>query len=317
MSDIQYQLKEGVELLGRFGPNQRDAWLQARQSGIGGSDIASILGLSQWGSPLSVWQSKREIVEVEENEYMRAGRMLEPIVVSYFVDQTQLATIEPDNAIYRRIDTPYLCTPDRFIVYDANEFGVLECKTTQQYITAPDIPLSWLCQLQWTLMVCNEKRGALAWLRNGVYFDYMEMERDEEFCDMMVERAREFWVEYVLPGIPPAPINDTDVKALYPVSLAGTSIEATDAMLEAWQRLVTLRAEIAKLEHDKSAEEEALKMYMQNNETLTFEGQVLSVWKSTKGSRRFDEKRFKEEHPDLYSQYIKEQPRSRRFTIKG
>lgn len=37
----------------------RADWLAARRTGIGGSDVAPILGLSKWRSPLDVYMVKR------------------------------------------------------------------------------------------------------------------------------------------------------------------------------------------------------------------------------------------------------------------
>lgn len=36
----------------------RADWLKLRRRGIGGSDVAAILGLSKWRTPLEVWQDK-------------------------------------------------------------------------------------------------------------------------------------------------------------------------------------------------------------------------------------------------------------------
>jgi hypothetical protein len=36
----------------------RASWLAARGKGIGGSDVAAILGLSPWNAPLSLWMKK-------------------------------------------------------------------------------------------------------------------------------------------------------------------------------------------------------------------------------------------------------------------
>ena len=33
-------------------------WLKQRQSGIGGSEIAAIVGLNQYTTPMQVWESK-------------------------------------------------------------------------------------------------------------------------------------------------------------------------------------------------------------------------------------------------------------------
>ena len=47
-------------------PTTRAEWLKLRQIGIGGSDVAALLGLSKWRTPLDVYNSKvEEPVEVD------------------------------------------------------------------------------------------------------------------------------------------------------------------------------------------------------------------------------------------------------------
>ena len=36
----------------------RDDWLQERSKGIGGSDVATVLGLNPYKTPLSLWEEK-------------------------------------------------------------------------------------------------------------------------------------------------------------------------------------------------------------------------------------------------------------------
>jgi putative phage-type endonuclease len=58
----------------------RDEWLAARRTGIGGSDIAAILGLSPWRTPLDVYRDKVDGAEQPETEAMRWGRLLEDVI---------------------------------------------------------------------------------------------------------------------------------------------------------------------------------------------------------------------------------------------
>ena len=36
----------------------REEWLEWRRGGLGGSDVAGVLGVSPWATPFSVWWSK-------------------------------------------------------------------------------------------------------------------------------------------------------------------------------------------------------------------------------------------------------------------
>ena len=53
-----------------------------RKSGIGGSDLACVLGLSPWRSPVDVWLEKtgQNAVAVEETPAMYWGSQLEELV---------------------------------------------------------------------------------------------------------------------------------------------------------------------------------------------------------------------------------------------
>lgn len=45
---------------------QRAEWLEGRRQGIGGSDVAAVLGLSPWKTALDVWNDKLGLSEEKE-----------------------------------------------------------------------------------------------------------------------------------------------------------------------------------------------------------------------------------------------------------
>src|SRR5574343_314525 len=66
-----------------------DDFITARSTGIGGSDVAAILGLSKFKTPLAVYQEKRgELSPQPDNDAMRWGRYLEPVVRQAYDDAT-------------------------------------------------------------------------------------------------------------------------------------------------------------------------------------------------------------------------------------
>ena len=59
----------------------RDAWPAARRGGVTATDIVTILGLSPWDSPYSLfWRKLGQVPEQEDNDRLRLGRDLEPII---------------------------------------------------------------------------------------------------------------------------------------------------------------------------------------------------------------------------------------------
>lgn len=68
---------------------QRAVWLEGRRTGIGGSDVAAVLGLNPWKTPLDVWNDKLGLSEdkgMSEPAYW--GTVLEDTVAREFQQRT-------------------------------------------------------------------------------------------------------------------------------------------------------------------------------------------------------------------------------------
>lgn len=61
-------------------------WHAARATGIGGSEVAAILGLSPWESPYSLWHAKANGWISDPNPEMEWGTYLEPALLAWYRD---------------------------------------------------------------------------------------------------------------------------------------------------------------------------------------------------------------------------------------
>ena len=70
----------------------REEWLSFRRRGIGGSDVAAILGISPFRTARDIYYDKLEIADVEEEEgnwvAMEMGHLLEDLVAEIFHRKT-------------------------------------------------------------------------------------------------------------------------------------------------------------------------------------------------------------------------------------
>mgnify|MGYP003308094406 CR=1 FL=1 len=81
---------------------ERTEWLARRRQGIGGSDVAAILGLSPWRTALDVYHDKTGAEKPEaETENMRIGTALEQFVADRFTEETGRRTSK-FNALLKR-----------------------------------------------------------------------------------------------------------------------------------------------------------------------------------------------------------------------
>lgn len=309
-------------------PRDHAEWMKYREGGIGSSEVGTILGLNPFETPYQLWRRKRGIdPPKEENFAMRAGHYLEDAVSRFYADATGKEIIKRSAGDWLVVDgeRPYLrVSPDRtFWIPDRphsdRNKGILECKTTQMQVDADNVPQHWFCQLQYQLGVAELEQGALAWLTMGREFGYRDITFDAEFYKWMVDEVERFWVDNIQGGQEPLLQSVDDVLLRNPRHVAGKTIKADVAMVEMCSELKTLKEDGRAIDTRKTELESAIKMTIGDAEALVAADdprQVLATWRAAKDGRKFDEKQFAADHPELYEQYQRTVPGSRRFLLK-
>ena len=267
-------------------PKDHAEWLAEREKGIGASDVAAILGLSPWETPFSLWLKKTHQVEPEpENEAMLMGHLLEEVVVKRWEMETGEKAIKASAAdiIYVHPEHDFLrATPDRVI---RGRKKILECKTTVTQIEPDDLPIHWICQVQYQMYVTGIHEADLAWLVSGRYFGYAHIPYDEEFATFIAGKVADFWNENVIGGKEPelVSVSDFTLKGSEP----GTSVEADKEALSHLFSLRTINASITQQEADAEDYKDSIKLFMGEMESLTYEGKTLATWKTGARGRTF------------------------------
>jgi putative phage-type endonuclease len=159
-------------LLGHYEPGS-DTWHAARRDGLGGSEIAAVLGLSPFESRFSLWHRKQGLVgAVADNDVMYWGRALEGVIADEFGRRhPELAGLPA--GMYRNRERPWqLGQPDRFAGDD-----LLEVKTARyddEWGTegTAEIPVYYRAQALWYLDCLQRRRCHVAVLIAGS--DYRE-----------------------------------------------------------------------------------------------------------------------------------------------
>lgn len=105
----------------------RTQWLEERRQGIGGSDVAAILGLSPWKTPFQLYQEKRgESGDFSGNDRTDWGSRLEPTIRQWYADTTGRVVMVP-NGIIKSPQHPYM---------QASLDGLTECGRIVEIKTA-------------------------------------------------------------------------------------------------------------------------------------------------------------------------------------
>lgn len=289
--------------------NARQDWLTRRQAGIGGSDVAAILGISPWKTPLDVYNSKVEPVAADEemSEAAYWGIVLEDVVAREYATKT-VSKIQRINDLVRHPEHPWaIANLDRVIVTpgsrarldDAGRLlgadGLLECKTASAY-KASDwgrdgdddaIPVHYAAQAMWYLAVTGLPWCDFATLIGGQRFVTKRVERDEETIAVLLEKCRAFWFDHVQARRPPEPSNVDDVLKLFSAD-DGTTIEANEDLLIAYNEAVVYRQQIETAEEELAKRTETIKLALKSASALAINGKPLVTWKKAKDSTKTD-----------------------------
>lgn len=195
-------------------------WHHKRSTGIGGSDVAAIVGVSKWTSAYTLWSYRTGAVDRYDEEQNAAakrwGQKLERVVMEEYAEQhPELVVITwPDGvgASFRHRDRDYqLASPDALLYWpETGEWGILEVKTARyEYdwqdpvLFLPTVPPYYLTQGQWYVDAFGFTRLEFAVLFSGSKYQEFPVEPDTFEQRVNRDRVVEF-LELVETKTPPS-----------------------------------------------------------------------------------------------------------------
>lgn len=297
----------------------RTDWLAQRRTGIGGSDVAAILGLSKWRTPLDVYLDKRgERAEQPDNPAMRWGRNLEPVVLAAYAEETGQDVRRPEGIIAHADHDWMLANLDGF----TDEPRIVEVKTARAATGwgepgTAEVPDDYALQVQHYMAVSGFELADIAVLIGGSDFRIYTVPADRQLQADVIEQLATFW-QRVQDGSPPEPVSYADAVQRYGHHAAAGTVSASASVRRAWAELCGLRADIKALEEQEEARKAELLLALgDHGDTLVDSaGKTLATWKLAKAPERFDSTRFKSEHPNLAAAYTKAGEPTRRLLLK-
>lgn len=291
----------------------RQEWLNTRRKYIGGSDAGAILNFNKWQSPLDVYLNKiGESPDTEENEFMYWGNVLEEVVAKEFERRSGMK-VRRNNFMIVDDEHPFMAANiDREVV--GAKVG-LECKTANAFARSEwendGLPDNYYCQIQHYLAVTGYDTWYIAYLLGGNTFGYKEVPRNEDFIKAMIEKEEDFWNNHVLKQVPP-PANGSQAYS----NILKEKYKTEDAIEEIVTLDDTAEDLINKIE-DCKIETARCKQQLQEmlgNNTMGVTSNYVIKWSVVRGGGRFNTKKFKEEHEDLYDKYLIQQKDFKKFS---
>lgn len=188
---------------------------------LGGSDMAALVGLSPWATPLTVYARIVAGAETEGSPALRRGRLMEPVIRAMYAEDENVTLLgptsltHPSHAFVRASLDDVGRRPGRG--KHAAEFKSVTPSKAHEWGEpgTDDIPAYYATQAHWYVGLGLES-GALEEDTADVVALILGLEEsprvyrvrhDAEVYAWLLAAAERFWRDHVLPGKPPPPTN--------------------------------------------------------------------------------------------------------------
>jgi putative phage-type endonuclease len=287
----------------------RAAWLAWRREGLGGSDVAAVLGVSPWSTPLQVWLERTDpdALPSSDTPAFARGRRLEVAVLAWLADELG-GTVEPGRPVIG--PHPLRASPDAYVVLSDGRRVGAEAKTSRDP-PWDAIPVYYELQCRHYLACTGLSSWWLAcfFLRHDEWRRW-EIVRDPEIEAALVARCHEWWDRHIVRGTPPelsGPAAIPYLRHRHPEGAGWLTGGASEAE--------TARAYLAASEEVRAAEARrdacgvALRARIGDHQGLRAGG-YRTTW--TRYERRhLDTAALRRDHPELVARYESQRPADR------
>jgi len=286
-----------------------EAQKKARQRKIGGSDVAAIMGLSEFcdNTPYAIWcekiLGKPRVFDPEG-----WGHKLEPIILDTYTQKTGIQLKRPKE--------PYYHDKYEFMVANPDGVGIdnniiIDAKTAHNYRKFGSrsdltLPSDYLLQLAHYCIVLDADYAECAILFGGNDFQILRYDRNEELEKLIISKEKEFYDNYIITETPPPAKSKADLLHKYQKLSDGEVKKADSKIYEKVCELKSLSATIKEMEREKNDLITEIGCYMKDSPVLLdMQGKKLATWKLQK-RESIDREKLKTEHPEVYKTVAKE-----------
>ena len=303
--------------------------------GIAGSDAAAVLGISPFRTGRDLYYDKLNIVTADDNEnwvQLEVGTLLEPLVAKIFAHKTGYKIYRRPFMFQHPLYPWMLADLDYMVELPDGTTAILEIKTTNYnakdnwwYNGEEIVPIYYESQGRHYMAVMNIDRVYFCCLYGNSEDEAMirRIDRDMAYEEELIALERDFWENHVLTKTPPPYVEaDGDLileslrrklgpadKDAPPVLLGQTQFGQLSMLLSLQEQKKALSADVSKLDKDIKRLKGMLIERMGTSCTAVYNGSAESYTITynpvrSAGISKDALERLKDEHPDIYDQYV-------------
>lgn len=299
---------------------------RSQQKGIGGSEVAAILGIqaSYAKSKFVLWLEKTNQKQPEQpdNEYIEWGNILEPVIRKQFAKKTGFKVYQ-SNFVLQHDEYPFMIANIDGELLDPirKGRGVLEIKTTSEWNKkewdGDHVPDAYMAQVQHYLAVTGYEYAYIVVLIGGNKLRHWVVERNDYIIAQIIEAEKEFM--YMVENRIAPPIGGGQFETDYLNVAFPLGTEEELSMPEPLEKMAVeyqdLQAQAKELEARMKEIKNQIRLEAKDAGKL--KGHSLIINMPTVQKTLFDSKAFAKDHSDLYTKYKTKTSTYRDFKIKS
>ncbi len=305
-----------------------DEWLAERYNGIGGSEIATAVGVNPYQTPFQLWMIKTGRVDPDalltskDRERFRWGHRLEPVIRDAFAEDNPHLVVTTGEGTYALPDAKHhrVNVDGLAWSHDGELDGVIEIKTgghrQRPYWEGDEAPVHYVAQCQWAMHITGAPKTYLLGYIDNRYIAKI-IKRDDELIGTLAKLADEFWRHVETDTPPPVDGSENTRRMLAATPTEeGKEIDLPPEWAQELRRYELLNDQIEQLVAERDEIANRLRAAMGEAEVARLDGAVVATHKHPKPSLRVCTSTLRKRFPQVYELVTKATPTSRRLSLK-
>lgn len=271
-----------------------DAQKEARKNGLGGTDVAAIMGLSPYKTPYELWLEKTGVIEPQTiltEDRLRLRHAHEETIAREYAFRNNCKLRRVNKTLYHKKYSFMLCHLDR-IVLGAHK--ILECKSSSAFMKqhfgdagTDQIFPHYVIQVQHQMAITGFDLTDVAALIDIDDYREYPIQRDNDIIKVIEDACDKFWNFYVKEKVPPDLTCINDYKLAYPIN-NGTFVQATNDIVKSLDEMSRTKWEMRSQEIHYNEELERVFAFIGEADGIKDGDKILATWRADKnGTRRF------------------------------
>lgn len=282
-------------------------WHEARRATLGASEVAAVLGLSKYQTPLTVYRAKMGVPNRIPEDLAYFGRALEPVIAQWVRDKhPEVGPILPGFSATNP-EYPWLsASPDR-VTDSAGILHPMELKTSSEWSRKEwdqGVPDYYKIQSLVQQIVLGVHGGHLAVLHGGNRPELYSVPWDEVAAEQIIDITGSWWENHIVARVEPDPVTYSEALEVYP-GVEGEQFEVSSTLFGILEQRDVDSSDMYALKKKLDLVKEHIALEVGNATVLTYQGSPAYTYKRQSASR-VDSAALKERFPDVYAAVVVE-----------